>query len=880
MDTHLKSGERTGRMERKSAVSFIVFSLIALILITPFAFANTYIRSQTGDVLINTSNATRMNISSNGNVAIGGLNTQGAKLFVNGDIRTAGGYNVIGSAFEGSYVNSGYTVNPFIFQNPYGGNVGWQFRTQGNVGSAVMTINESGNVGIGTTAPWDRLTVVGDGSLTSGEHPVAQFGASANGNGPSLGYRANGTSITSTLIRSDNTLPLVIGTSGSNTAVTIDNFGRIGIEANASQISPSSSHLLTVGSGLGSPNVDLNAAHNGAANINFVAGSGASGSILGSIEYSMDAAEYAMKFYSGGLSERMRITSLGNVGIGTTAPEAKFTVSGGDVRINGGGVTRSLYFDGNAILTKQGSDGRIILQSAAAGTELRDGSGTTRLFLNDTTGNIGIGTTSPANKLDVGGVVKSKGLIIDNNGGNGFLFSVPSYSNPKIGIFTEDTVHNYGRGSMIFAVNNVQDASDATLSNEVMRIHYNGNVGIGTTSPQQMLHMYNGGIFRIQDQDNVSPHGYVEFGTTESGAWSRKGYIGLPGAGSAEMAIASDGAGTPIYFKTNSGTVMTINTTNVDIGPRVYSAYYNSRLNLENTAQDGTALSLYGPGSTGAYLNFANVNIGGQSDNKAFLRWTRDSSHGRKFSVFVSDNNAVSREALVVDYGGNVGIGTTAPSSKLDVRGIGTNAGGVATGLVLAHVGSMAGDGPGIEFTYGNAGIGGGQNIARIMGYTQGGGGGDILFQTAPSASGAYTTKMTLERDGDVRVGTGTTGCVKDADGTVIAGSCSSDLRFKTNIQPLSSTLNKVAQLQPVTFNWKAKEFPQKAFGTETQVGLVAQDVEKIFPQLVNVDKDGYKTVDYTQLNMLMLQSIKDLKQENDGLKARVALLEQQMDRK
>ena len=126
---------------------------------------------------------------------------------------------------------------------------------------------------------------------------------------------------------------------------------------------------------------------------------------------------------------------------------------------------------------------------------------------------------------------------------------------------------------------------------------------------------------------------------------------------------------------------------------------------------------------------------------------------------------------------------------------------------------------------------------------------------------------------GDLRVGTGTTGCVKDADGTVIAGTCSSDARLKRNILPFAHLLDKVAQLQPVTFYWRSDEFKDRHFGTRQSFGLIAQEVEKILPELVTEDEQGYKAVNYSKLPLLSLQAIKELKAENDALKASVETL-------
>ncbi|MBI4479389.1 MAG: tail fiber domain-containing protein, partial [Acidobacteria bacterium] len=118
---------------------------------------------------------------------------------------------------------------------------------------------------------------------------------------------------------------------------------------------------------------------------------------------------------------------------------------------------------------------------------------------------------------------------------------------------------------------------------------------------------------------------------------------------------------------------------------------------------------------------------------------------------------------------------------------------------------------------------------------------------------------------GDIRVGTGTTGCVKDANDTVIAGTCSSDARLKKNIEPFAASLEKVAQLQPVHFDWRAEEFPERHFGTARSFGLIAQEVETVLPELVTHDEQGYKAVKYNELPLLNTQAIGELKVEKDA---------------
>lgn len=79
--------------------------------------------------------------------------------------------------------------------------------------------------------------------------------------------------------------------------------------------------------------------------------------------------------------------------------------------------------------------------------------------------------------------------------------------------------------------------------------------------------------------------------------------------------------------------------------------------------------------------------------------------------------------------------------------------------------------------------------------------------------------------------------------------------------------LEKIKQLRPVRFKWKKEEFPQYKFSDKEQIGLIAQEVEKIFPELVCDWKDGYKTVKYSELPIYLLSAIQKLVEEIENLK-------------
>lgn len=79
--------------------------------------------------------------------------------------------------------------------------------------------------------------------------------------------------------------------------------------------------------------------------------------------------------------------------------------------------------------------------------------------------------------------------------------------------------------------------------------------------------------------------------------------------------------------------------------------------------------------------------------------------------------------------------------------------------------------------------------------------------------------------------------------------------------------LDRITQLQPVYFNFRVSEFPEFGLGTETQLGLISQEVEKVFPELVTEDEEEFKRLRYNRLPFYMLQGIKELDQKVDELK-------------
>tara|TARA_R100000951_G_scaffold16447_1_gene12957 strand:+ start:783 stop:2642 length:1860 start_codon:yes stop_codon:yes gene_type:complete len=119
-------------------------------------------------------------------------------------------------------------------------------------------------------------------------------------------------------------------------------------------------------------------------------------------------------------------------------------------------------------------------------------------------------------------------------------------------------------------------------------------------------------------------------------------------------------------------------------------------------------------------------------------------------------------------------------------------------------------------------------------------------------------TEMLLEEDGDLHV-----------DGDVIAFSTTiSDIRLKDNVKTIENGLDKVCSLRGVSYTWNAGSREGKR-----DLGVIAQEVEAVIPEIVRekeltlVDGESYKTVDYEKLVGVLIEAVKELKEEIDELK-------------
>ncbi|NEQ62146.1 MAG: tail fiber domain-containing protein, partial [Moorea sp. SIO4A1] len=200
-------------------------------------------------------------------------------------------------------------------------------------------------------------------------------------------------------------------------------------------------------------------------------------------------------------------------------------------------------------------------------------------------------------------------------------------------------------------------------------------------------------------------------------------------------------------------------------------------------------------------------------------------------------------QKMFIDHTGAVGIGTTeAPQAKLQVSG----------GAIMPAAGNTP-----------DSGI--------LFPKDPGGGSGDAAWIRYYVREGEKTTfeigtsdndddHIVLQTTGAVGIGKvpNSDGGVKlDVDGTIRTTDAvltTSDATLKENVKPLKNGLKNILRLRGVSYQWKDDQNPSQ----ETQIGLVAQEVEKVFPELVSTDSQGMKSMSYSKLIAPLIEAIKE----------------------
>ena len=214
----------------------------------------------------------------------------------------------------------------------------------------------------------------------------------------------------------------------------------------------------------------------------------------------------------------------------------------------------------------------------------------------------------------------------------------------------------------------------------------------------------------------------------------------------------------------------------------------------------------------------------------------------------------------IFQSGTNIGIGTTSPSNKLHVAGGGITVTNefIPDGINGIHLG-FGGDQVGRIYTLQN-------NVAwRIL---------EVLAAQINLVTQG-STRLIITTSGNVLIGTSTdTGDLLRVQGSIstsgvirggddIIAYYSSDKRLKDNIVKIDSPLEKISKISGYSFDWNSNQDTY----TGKDYGVIAQEIEQIFPELVTTRDNGYKAVKYEKLIPLLIESIKELKTELDILK-------------
>ncbi len=421
-----------------------------------------------------------------------------------------------------------------------------------------------------------------------------------------------------------------------------------------------------------------------------------------------------------------------------------------------------------------------------------------------------------------------------------------------------------------------------------MTVLGNGNVGIGTTSPSSALDVDGALSLRGMAAPAVSPvgQGRIYFDSVankfkvseDNGAYAD--LVGGGGGGGSKWTAA----GSDIYYssgKVGIGTASPQRAFHVvanDAGTPSAIAFDN----VNTTNGNGINLSFRGT-STGvggaAFKEFGAIQVGYATHDDATLAstmkfYTRVGG-ATVMPLLINSTGDIGANSITATRAGDVGIGTANPSRRLHVSGamtVGDHETGVGR-LFVRTSGTTNNDG----FVLGNAGFSasarwwidasGAQRIdngalADKPISINGAGTGNVGIGTA-------TPGMKLDVNGDIRVANASklyVGAIAVCDNTGCLSP--SDARYKENIAPLENSLENILKIQGVGYDWGDK----RAFNDKRQIGFIAQDLEKVYPEVVKTDeKTGMKSVMYDKLVAPLVEALKTLHDRVLGIERRIA---------
>ena len=526
-------------------------------------------------------------------------------------------------------------------------------------------------------------------------------------------------------------------------------------------------------------------------------------------------------------TERMRITSWGHLGFGTTTPETEVHMKmdgDSDGLFLGIENTRVGSADSSSaglyVQSRNSSLRRFTLQSSAArdapAFHILDADGDALLQLESESNNVTLGVASSWGRFQgsllvdeevqfygmtemYGGLrLDTDAFTVEDGTGNTAISGILSVSGQTtvVGV----TALNGGI---------TMDSNKFTVADET------GNTVIAGTLRVAGQSNLNGGVFFDATKFTVED---VTGNTAIGGTLEVTGLTGLNGglAMDADKFTVADGTGNTVI----AGTVAVAEAAQLNGGLTMDSNKFTVADATGNTAIAGTL------GVTGA------TTVTGATALNGGLSMDSD-----KFTVADATGNTAIAGTLSVT-GATVLFGSS--TADVDVSHYGSY---MVTGSV--SVDNVRLDGNTLSATCATA------SCAD----------GDVII--APAGSGLVkTTKFAAARGafGQSGVNSSYKLYVSGEAYSTVGWSSSSDARFKKNVRPLNDVLPSLLKLEPIHFNFdrsKSSRFEGEPEGAE-QLGFLAQDLETLFPEVVVTDSEGFKSVKYDKLTVLLAQGLKE----------------------